>query len=330
MNTKRYKSIMAAGIAAAALLLAPAAASAQTELWAIGSAVPGGAQKLDKRPDGKFKFAGALNKGELKISYAQTPVKGTKYLAPRLEYTYIVNNGESYKTTTDSTLDGWIVPFQEDYYRFYIDPSKLTLTGEIFVPWGEMFIAGGAVSCGWQSFLMEPMTRDADDPCVWTWTGELKERTEYEQPKRFKIMGQDNWDPKSLHPFVQDESCLESTQLQTGGDDLKWQIADNGYYRITVNVFKETFKAEYLGTNARPSLTGVESLSAAAIKISADGGNITAISDDEMQVEVISTAGVRLHKASGKKVSLSVSESGVYIVSAKTSSQSVSRKIVVR
>ena len=62
-------------------------------------------------------------------------------------------------------------------------------------------------------------------------------------------MGQNAWEPKHLHPFTQDESVLTSTQLRTGGDDTKWQIAADGWYRITVDVFRETFHADYLGTS---------------------------------------------------------------------------------
>ena len=50
------------------ILLPFTAASAQNfdALWATGSAVAEGPRQLTKRPDGQFRFAGALNEGELK------------------------------------------------------------------------------------------------------------------------------------------------------------------------------------------------------------------------------------------------------------------------
>lgn len=320
-----YKHYIAAG----AMMLA-LSANAQSELWITGSAVPGGVQKLEKRQDNTFKFAGSLNRGILKIITTEEIGKSTQYLSPRLEDAYIVNNGEGYTTTSDSTRRGWVVPFQEDFFRFTVDPSQNTLTGELFVPWKEMFIAGGAVECGWNSFQMLEMTQDDNDPCVWTWTGELRNRTENEEPKRFKLLGQDNWDPKSLHPYVQDESALKSTQLKTGGADNKWSIEDDGIYRITVNVFRETFKAEYLGNNSRPSVTNVESAATGGISITTDGRSLHAKCGARMKVEIFSPDGTVLAKASGKTVSHDFTTPGVYIVKASTKHNTVSRKVVIK
>ena len=55
-----------------------------------------------------------------------------------------------------------------------------------------------------------------------------------------------------MHPFSQDEDILGSTQLLTGGiGDNKWNVRQEGYYHIRVDVFRETVQAEYLG--AAPS-----------------------------------------------------------------------------
>ena len=161
----------------------------------------------------------------------------TKYIVPRYPDSYIVNNGLPFTVGTDvnGTKAGWVVTLAEDRYRFTVDMTKRTLKGELFDAWDELFLVGGAASCGWESYIMLPFTRVEGERCTYTWTGELKNRTENVEPRRFKLTGQNAWEPKHLHPFTQDESPLTTTQLRTGGDDTKWQIAADGWYRITVD-----------------------------------------------------------------------------------------------
>lgn len=317
----------------AALLLAafPVSASAFDALWITGDAVPGGKAQLLSMPDGSFKYAGSLLKGSLRIVTTENASAERKYVAPRYEDAYIVNNGEPYILSSDSTRDGWVVPFSEDFFRFYVDVSDTKVKGELFKPWHEVFIAGGAVDCGWHAFLMDPMTQDAKDPCVWTWEGELKNRKENVEPKRFKLMGQDNWGPKSLHPYVQDEAALSSTVMRTGGDDTKWSIGDDGYYRITVDVFHETFKAEYLGTQpSRGNVsTAVSEAPSSAVLINTTGKDITVSAPGDAAVSVFSADGGLLKKKKGRKVIFHAKSAGVYIVKVICGDRTESRKTIV-
>ena len=138
--------------------------SAQKELWITGSAVPGGTQKLETFPDGQFKFAGTLNAGELKVITTDGEQAATQYLTPRSFESYVVNKGLAYAKTRSADDAAWIVPFTEDRYKFTVDTKTQTLTGELFVPWREVYIAGGACEIGWQAFVMLPFTQDAEDP----------------------------------------------------------------------------------------------------------------------------------------------------------------------
>ena len=54
------------------------------------------------------------------------------------------------------------------------------------------------------------------------------------------------WGPRELHPYVQDEDILESTQMRIGGDDTKWSVSQPGTYRITVDLFNETIHSELI------------------------------------------------------------------------------------
>jgi len=228
------------------------------QLWATGSAVPNGTQQLVKRPDGMFRFAGSLNAGELKIMTTAEYEQGTtQFLKPQFVDSYLINNGLSYSVTSDASQPGWVVSFQEDTYRFLIDPNSRRLTGELMLPWNEVLIAGSAFRGGsdrveWKRDNMLPFVRDHENPYVFTWEGELGIYNNVVEPGRFKLEGQMTWGPRELHPYVQDESLLECTQMRTGGDDTKWKVSQQGTYRITVDLFNETFHAELVSPQNAP------------------------------------------------------------------------------
>ena len=235
-------------------------------LWATGSAVPQGTQTLTKRPDGQFRFAGALNEGELKIMTTETYQKGvTQFLKPQLVDSYLINKGINYVITSDETQPGWVVSFQEDTYRFLVDPVARKVTGELMLPWNELFIAGSAFEGGanhieWNRDGMLPFERDHDNPYVFSWTGRLGVNTHVVEPGRFKLEGQMTWGPREMHPYVQDEDLLSSTQMRQGGDDTKWHVYLDGVYRIVVDLFHETFSAELISSASQSQTDGVSGM----------------------------------------------------------------------
>ena len=252
------------------LLLLPASVMAQgfEELWATGSAVPQGTCQLIKRPDGQFRFAGPLNAGELKIMTTEVYQEGvTQFLKPQLADSYLINYGLNYVVTSDVEQPGWVVSFQEDTYRFLVDPVARRVTGELMLPWNEVFIAGSAFEGGadnreWNRNGMLPFERDHDHPYVFSWTGQLAPYDNVVEPGRFKLEGQMTWGPRELHPYVQDENLLESTQMRMGGDDTKWHVYTEGTYHIVVDLFNETFHAELLSDHLLPQEDGVGEMKA--------------------------------------------------------------------
>lgn len=225
---------------------------AQDKLWATGEAVPGGTCELVKQPDGKFRYTGTLNVGELKIMTTETFQQGTtQFLAPQLVDAYLINNGLTYTLTKDETKAGWVVSFQEDYYRFIVDTGKRTVTGELFLPWNELLIAGSAFPGGsdnveWKRDNMLPFTRDHDNPFVFEWTGELGIYDDVVEPGYFKLEGQMTWGPRELHPYTHGEDILNAKEARIGGDDTKWKVTQPGTYRIRVNLFEQTIHGELL------------------------------------------------------------------------------------
>lgn len=248
------------------LVAIPSLAQDFNELWATGSAVPDGTCQLVKRPDGQFRFAGALNQGELKIMTTETFQKGvTQFLKPQLVDSYLINKGLNYVITSDESQPGWVVSFHEDTYRFLVDPASRKVTGELMLPWNEVFIAGSAFDGGanhveWNRNGMLPFERDHDNPYVFSWTGELGEFGGVVEPGRFKLEGQMTWGPRELHPYVQDEDLLSSTQMRQGGDDTKWHVYIPGTYHIVVDLFNETFHAELIAGANTYETDGVDGI----------------------------------------------------------------------
>ncbi len=248
------------------LVAIPSLAQNFDELWATGSAVPNGTCQLVKRPDGQFRFAGALNQGELKIMTTETFQKGvTQFLKPQLVDSYLINKGLNYVITSDESQPGWVVSFQEDTYRFLVDPASRKVTGELMLPWNEVFIAGSAFEGGanhveWNRNGMLPFERDHDNPYVFSWTGELGEFGGVVEPGRFKLEGQMTWGPRELHPYVQDEDLLSSKQMRQGGDDTKWHVYIPGTYHIVVDLFNETFHAELIAGANTYETDGVDGI----------------------------------------------------------------------
>ena len=239
---------------------APYADATQTKgYWITGTAVPGGTQQLEPYPDGTYRFHGSLSAGTLRIMNTATESSATRYTAPRYTDVSLIGSAVTKSVTpTQAAKDGaeWVVPFTENRYRFTLNPSKMTLTGELFVPWGELYIAGGCIAPKqtdkWHVEMAIPFTRSVTNPNVWTWTGELKAYSGNEQPRRFKLLAQKDWSPRSLHPYTQDEPLVTSTRASERDGDDKWAISDDGWYRITVDVFRETIAAIYLGKDYDP------------------------------------------------------------------------------
>jgi hypothetical protein len=178
---------------------------------------------------------------------------------------YLINKGLNYVITSDETQPGWVVSFQEDTYRFLVDPVARRVTGELMLPWNEVLMAGSAFEGGannveWNRNGMLPFERDHDNPYVFTWTGQLGEYNNVVEPGRFKLEGQMTWGPRELHPYVQDENILTSTQMRQGGDDTKWHVYKRGTYRIVVDLFHETFHAELLADVSQSETDGIENI----------------------------------------------------------------------
>ena len=307
-----------------------------TRLYVRGSAIPGGVQELKSfNSKASFKYHGKLLPGTFVISPSKT---GTRCYKPAQYNSNVVNDGISYTTTTDSVAAAWTVLFEADNYRFTVTPtssSSGTMQGELFTWWYESWICGGCVednqtpgAGNWQISSGKAMEQSSLNPYEWTWTGELRNYTSNDEPKRFKINGQYGWSPKVLHPFKQDESILTTKEIwYNGSSDYKWSIGEDGFYRITVNIFEETISGEYLGND----IDGVGTLEPdSKYSLMVRGRTIQVATSQVMTMFLLSTDGQQVTSDSGNQVTLVAPQAGVYILHATNGKENFTRKITVQ
>ena len=340
----RYNSIgKAALLALLAIILMPATMLSQTKLWISGSAVPGGTQPLTRfftNTSGKytFKYHGKLLPGKLYIQTTESRNEiSTSYFAPRQVDANIVNNGISYASTRDTTDAAWTVLFEADNYRFTVDPTEKSLSGELFAQWYEAWIVGGCVednqgsgsSAGqWQVGAGKAMTRSPYDPNVWSWTGELKVYSSNVESNKLKINGQYGWSPKVLHPFRANQALTSATQFwYCGPEDTKWTISKDGYYYITINVFEETIHAEYLGTTI-PS--GLQETPETDAQITVAGRDISITGSQMLTCNLYTLQGEQVASEMGTQVKVRMPEAGTYLLHVSDGKSAITRKIITQ
>ena len=310
-----------------------------SKLYVRGSAIPGGVQELTPfNSRTYFKYHGKLLPGTFVITTSEQHRSGARYYKPAQFDSNVVNDGINYTSTTDSTAATWNVLFEADNYRFTVTPSSSTagtMKGELFTWWYESWICGGCVednqtpgAGNWQITSGKAMEQSSLNPYEWTWTGELRNYTSNDEPKRFKINGQYGWSPKVLHPFRQDESILTASEIwYNGTSDYKWSIVKDGFYRITVNVFEETISGEYLGNDP----DGVVSVkSEAKVFLDVRDRTIQVVSSQVMAVFLFSADGQQILSDSGSQVTLVAPNAGTYILHATNGKENFTRKITIQ
>lgn len=302
------------------------------QLWITGSAVPQGTQQLEAFPDGTFKFHGRLVPGELYIQNSETAKSTTRYCKPNLTDANIVCDVQGYTSGYKNNGAAWTVLFEADNYRFTVNPSTMSVKGEIHNPWYESWIVGGCTGSGQsEKWLLEkglPMVQSAEDPYIWTFVGELKTIAGNSLPNMLKINGQYDWGPKTMRPFGNGAILLNSTQAYYNNpNDYKWQIGEDGYYMIQINTFLETINSKYLG-KVLPD--GVETTEGSSLRLTTNGLTVCVTADDLQKVELVSISGVNVANAVGNNMSLQAPKSGIYVVRCQLKTKSVTYKISIK
>ncbi len=328
-----------------ALTMKVEAGTAQTtpaELWLEGTAVPQGVQKLIAGTNGEFSYKGRLNKGTLRLMTTATAGNDTEYFVPLWENPD-VQDGSPFTRTKDATAQGFYVEVPSDYYRISTNVLSLSMTAAPFRAPYTIFVIGGAATSGWNTQDAVPFVQDIDNPYLYTCSTELKVRTENVESNLFKILGQPDWGPYSLHPTVSEQSITDAERFVENGDDTKWSVPSDkqGMYLLTVDLWKGTINGKFLneefnakGKFAETTYINKVSADEALFVVSANGGTVVVDS-------ALPLSNARLVSMSGSMVAASATASnhielggnirpGVYVVSAEaTDGQVHTKKIAV-
>lgn len=316
----------------------------QTRLWITGSAVPGGLQELEKfaiqgSTSSCFKFHGTLLPGDLYIVTTDEPKASRYYYKPKLVDSNIVNDGIAWTKTHTEEGSAWAVLFEASNYRFTIDPATNgTVKGELFPWWYEAILVGGCTADNqgvkegepghWQLASGKFMEQNPNNPYEWTYAGELKSYTANDEPKRFKIVGQYGWGPKSLQAMKQDAPILTATQVNNGGSDYKWAIGNDGFYFIRLNVFTESIHGEYYKDEEEWTALAELGASPNQPSVSINGRSISLLSDRMTTASLYRTDGACVAMQSGTQITLNAPAAGAYLLHVE-GPEPFARKVVI-
>ncbi len=122
----------------------------------------------------------------------------------------------------------------------------------MFKPSNVLYLVGGCCELKWNYWDANSCRfyPDPNRPEVMVWEGELRigwDETA-DEPNKFKILTAQDWFRATYHPYVSDALAEGKTDARiSGGDDLKWTISRDGYYRLELNTMTEELIGTFLG-----------------------------------------------------------------------------------
>lgn len=220
------------------------------KLYVTGSALNNQIMELDNMYDAEFKKTISCTPGNIFLINTPDINENTVYYGPRYEDVDVIF-GKGFNAgicAADKESRGWSVSTKGDY-TLYVCKPDFTYQGRKFVPRKVLYLVGGCCELNWnywdesnKRFLPNP-----DKPEELIWEGELRIGTQ-EEPNCFKILTAENWLEETFHPYIADQLAEGVSDARiSGGDDLKWSIERDGYYRLTLNTKTEKLVSEYLG-----------------------------------------------------------------------------------
>ncbi|MFT3823833.1 MAG: SusF/SusE family outer membrane protein [Chitinophagaceae bacterium] len=213
---------------------------AYKRLWMLGDAVPTGwdiqapaEMRVDSSNLFVFTYNEVLKAGEFKIPTA-TGNFGTDYYMPLTNHPAITETGVQLVPGGSPDLKWQIT--NAGPYKIKLDLQNLSISIKAFTPYTKIWMVGDATLVGWNIDNPQPMTQDANDPYVFTYTGAMNVG-EFKFP-----LATGNWGCDYFMPVL-NGSGPGSTQMKfvaAGNPDYKWKITQAGNYKITINQLYET------------------------------------------------------------------------------------------
>ncbi len=231
-----------------------AAATAWADkFYLTGTAVDNRVIELSEYHNAEFKGSFSCKPGFLKLMNTESETAETKYFVPRFQEVDITF-GEGYYSplySADKSANGWSVSVAGDY-NIYLDKNSETYLARMFKPSNVLYLVGGCCELKWNYWDANSCRfyPDPNRPEVMVWEGELRigwDETA-DEPNKFKILTAQDWFRATYHPYVSDALAEGKTDARiSGGDDLKWTISRDGYYRLELNTMTEELIGTFLG-----------------------------------------------------------------------------------
>lgn len=199
-----------------------------------------------------------------KIKLMDTPVEtaATHYYRPvfeEVDVTYGAGCHTPLFECYDKQAYGWNVGVEGDY-NLYLDNAAHTYRFVRLKPATVLYLVGGCCERAWNYWDKSNclfLPSDAD-PYKMVWEGELRigwdkkknsdgTESDPDEPAKFKILTAQDWFRDTYHPYVADAAAEGTSGARiTGGDDLKWTISRNGFYRLELDIRTETLTGTLL------------------------------------------------------------------------------------
>ena len=222
------------------------AGPAYTKLWIVGDATPNGwnidnpnEMRVDPSDPFVFTYNAVLKAGEFKIP-TSTGNWGTDFYMPLTNAPDISNTGVrlvaggnpdyKWKITTPGA------------YKIKLNIRDMTISITPFTPYERLWMVGDATPNGWNIDSPNEMTKDPNDPNVFTYNGPLT-IGEFKIPTATGNWGTDYFMPSVNHQDINSSAVIF---VPAGNPDNKWQITQAGNYRVTLNQLYETITIEKL------------------------------------------------------------------------------------
>lgn len=234
----------------------------------------------------EYKCVMPLNPGGITIIDTPEKTDATRYFDPLFEEVDIQFGAGYYSPLYERsamTSKGWNVGVRGDY-ALYFDKASKTYSFQLYKPRKILYLVGGCCERSW-NYWDESNNKfypDPDNSDIMVWEGELRigwdtSNGNPPEPEKFKILTAPDWFKATYHPYTPDTSAIGTSEARiTGGDDLKWCIDQNGYYRLEFNTRNETLT----GTLIEPRPVDI-------MDPSSDPASITMVNSDTSHENIV-------------------------------------------
>lgn len=225
-------------------------------LYLVGEAAPSGwnidaPTQIEKKSKYIFEYEGELKTGELKACIA-TGDWGAPFIRPASNGCRINKSGVESKDIVfkDSPDDKWVVE-DAGNYRLTFDLEHGTVNAEYLgeagggdEPGGDnepietetLFMIGDATPNGWSMDNASEFTKDANNPYVFTWTGNLNEGNMKACLVKDGTFSCPFLRPSKAGVEISSAGVAASDFVFTTSPDDQWKVTEAGNYTITFNL----------------------------------------------------------------------------------------------